>query len=173
MCHQISASPTIDILRQKSARGRQSVLPRMIASANCSLRVTRGLGEAASPVCRDAGSCPVWVMGISSDAFIRVHFDCSPAYYSGWRVIHDENSGLVHTSRARCGTNARALSDERFADFPVVSEGVGNAAHPPAIGLVGDGPDYRGSGGYGLVEDGVGVVYGEDDADGASTVAGI
>ncbi len=49
-----------------------------------------------------------------------------------------------------------------------MSEGVGDAAHSPAIGLVGDGPDYGGSRGYGLVEDGVGVVDGEDDAQGAS-----
>lgn len=54
-----------------------------------------------------------------------------------------------------------------FADFPVVSEGVADAAYAPAVVLVFDGPDDGGSGGDGLVEEGVGVVDCEDDADGA------
>lgn len=57
---------------------------------------------------------------------------------------------------------------EWFADFPVVSEGVADAANAPAVVLVFDGPDDGGSGGDGSVEEGVGVVDGYDEADGAS-----
>ena len=49
----------------------------------------------------------------------------------------------------------------------MVAEGVDYAADAPAV-VVFHGPDDGGSGGYGAVEGGVGVVYGEDHADGAA-----
>lgn len=57
---------------------------------------------------------------------------------------------------------------EGFAYFPVVAEGVADAAYAPAVVLVFDRPDDGGSGGDGSVEEGVGVVDGEDEAHGAS-----
>lgn len=53
----------------------------------------------------------------------------------------------------------------------MVPEGVGDASDAPMIGLVGDRPDDRGSGGNGAVEDSVGIVDCENDADGASVEA--
>ena len=50
----------------------------------------------------------------------------------------------------------------------MVPEGVGDASEAPAVGLVGDRPDDGGSGGNGTVEDSVGIVDGEDEADGGS-----
>ena len=49
-----------------------------------------------------------------------------------------------------------------------MSEGVGYPAHPPVVGLIGDRPDDCASGSDSAVEDGVRVVDGENEADGAS-----
>ena len=54
-----------------------------------------------------------------------------------------------------------------LSDFPVVAEGVADAPDAPAVVLTLNGPDDGGSGGDGLVEEGVGIIDGEDDADGA------
>jgi hypothetical protein len=49
-----------------------------------------------------------------------------------------------------------------------MSKEIDEAAHAPSVVLVGDGPDYGGSSGDGAVEDRVGIIDDEDDADGAS-----
>ncbi len=54
-----------------------------------------------------------------------------------------------------------------LADFPVVAEGIDDAADAPAP-LVGDGPDFFCAGGDGAGEGGVGIGDGEDDAGGAA-----
>ena len=56
--------------------------------------------------------------------------------------------------------------EEGLADFPVVAGGIDEAADAPAVVLVGDRPDDFGSGGDGAVEDNVGIVDGENEADG-------
>jgi hypothetical protein len=56
---------------------------------------------------------------------------------------------------------------EWFADLPVVAEGVEDAAYAPGM-FCPDGADDGGASGYGAVECGVGVVDGEDHADGAA-----
>jgi hypothetical protein len=63
-----------------------------------------------------------------------------------------------------CQAFGLGLRAERFADLPVVAEGVEDAAYAP--GVFGPyGADDGGSGRYGAVEGGVGVFDGEDHAD--------
>lgn len=59
---------------------------------------------------------------------------------------------------------------QRLADLPVVAEGVDEAADAPIV-VVGHLPDDGGPGSDGPVEGGVGIVDGEDDADGAAVEA--
>src|SRR5215467_10569558 len=59
------------------------------------------------------------------------------------------------------------MSAEGFAYLPVVAEGVDDAAEAPAI-FVGHGVDDGGSGFDGAFEGSVGVVGGEDHADGSA-----
>ena len=58
----------------------------------------------------------------------------------------------------------RVASAKRFADLPVVAEGVEEAAYAPVV-FGADGADDSGSGGDGSVEGCIGVFGGEDYAD--------
>jgi hypothetical protein len=53
-----------------------------------------------------------------------------------------------------------------FADFPVVAEGIDEAADAPSIFLIGDGPNLSGSGFEGAREDSIGIVDDHDHASG-------
>src|SRR5215469_10757668 len=64
----------------------------------------------------------------------------------------------------RCGRSGSAFG---LADLPVVAEGIDDAAEIPAIGIL-HLDDYGCSGFDGAPEGGVGVVDGEDHADGST-----
>src|SRR5262245_49785155 len=48
-----------------------------------------------------------------------------------------------------------------LSDLPMVAKGINDASNAPAIALIRDRPDYRGSGGDGPVEDGVRILDGQ------------
>lgn len=60
-------------------------------------------------------------------------------------------------------------STEGLADFPVMSEWIEEPADTPAIRFVGDGADDLCASDNGAIEDGVGIIDGEDKTDGTAT----
>src|ERR1700687_579308 len=57
---------------------------------------------------------------------------------------------------------------EGFADFPVMPEGIDDAAHPPPVILVFYQPDDFGSGFYRAIKNRIGIIHGQHHARGGS-----